>query len=104
MDENAIATLAVEAAYKNHKKLGPGLLESVYLPVLAYELRKLGLEVLTEMGLPVTYEGVQLDVGFRVDLVINRLVLGELKSVEQLALVHRKQLLTYLKLSKKRLG
>lgn len=104
MDENSIAKLVVEAAYKIHKKLGPGLLESVYLAVLAYELRKLGLQVLTEVGLPVTYEDVTLDIGFRADLIINNLVIIEIKSVVQLAVAHRKQLLTYLKLSGKRLG
>jgi GxxExxY protein len=104
MDENAIAKLVVGAAYKIHKKLGPGLLESVYLAVLAYELRTLGLEVVTEIGLPVIYEDVALEIGFRADMVINNLVIAELKSVEQLALVHRKQLLTYLRLSGKRLG
>ncbi len=104
MTENEIATLIVDAAYKIHLKLGPGLLESVYLAVLAYELRKRGLAVATERELPVVYEAVRIEVGFRIDMIVEEKVIVELKSVEKLAPVHGKQLLTYLRLADKRLG
>ncbi len=104
MTENEIAALIVDAAYKIHLKLGPGLLESVYLAVLAYELRKRGLAVATERELPVVYEAVRIDVGFRIDMIVEEKVIVELKSVEKLAPVHGKQLLTYLRLADKRLG
>ncbi len=104
MTENEIAAQIVDAAYKIHVKLGPGLLESVYLAVLAYELRKRGLVVDTERELPVLYEAVRIEVGFRIDLIVEEKVIVELKSVEKLAPVHGKQLLTYLRLADKRLG
>ena len=104
MTENEIAAQIVDAAYKIHLKLGPGLLESVYLAVLAYELRKRGLAVATERELPVVYEAVRIEVGFRIDMIVEEQVIVELKSVEKLAPVHGKQLLTYLRLADKRLG
>ncbi len=104
MTENEIAAQIVDAAYKIHVKLGPGLLESVYLAVLAYELRKRGLVVDTERELPVLYEAVRIEVGFRIDMIVEEKVIVELKSVEKLAPVHGKQLLTYLRLADKRLG
>jgi GxxExxY protein len=94
----------VDAAYKIHVKLGPGLLESVYLAVLAYELKKRGLTVDTERELPVLYEDVRIETGFRIDMIVEEKVIVELKSVEKLAPVHGKQLLTYLRLADKRLG
>jgi len=104
MTENEIAAQIVDAAYKIHLILGPGLLESVYLAVLAYELRKRGLAVDTEWDLPVVYEKVRIPVGFRIDMIVEAKVIVELKSVEKLAPVHQKQLLTYLRLADKRLG
>ena len=104
MHENEIARIIVDAAYQIHKALGPGLLESVYLAVLAFELRSRGLNVVTEQPMPVVYKGVRLDVGYRADLIVADKVIIELKSVESLQKVHKKQLLTYLRVSDKRLG
>ena len=104
MTENAVAAQIVDAAYKIHLKLGPGLLESVYLVVLAYELRKRGFGVVTERELPVVYEDVRIEVGYRIDMIVEEKVIVELKSVEKLAPVHGKQLLTCLRLADKRLG
>ena len=104
MNENEIAREVVDAAYKIHTKLGPGLLESVYQSVLEYELRKRGLQVKAEQPIPVVYEDVHLEVGFRADLMVENKVIIELKSVETIHPVHKKQLLTYLRLADKRLG
>jgi len=104
MTENQIATIVVDAALKIHKVFGPGLLESVYQATLSFELQKRGLRVRQQLPFPVWYEGVRLDVGFRVDLVVGDKVVIEIKSVEALAPVHRKQLETYLRLMDKRLG
>lgn len=104
MTENEIATIIVDAAYTIHKRLGRGLLESVYETTLAYELAKRGLEVRKQQAMPVVYEAVRMDIGFRADLVISGKVIVEIKSVEAVAPVHRKQLLTYLRLTDKRLG
>ena len=104
MTENEIATIIVDCAYKIHTRLGPGLLESVYLAVLAYELIKRGLRVESEKSLPVIYESVKLDIGFRADLIVEGKVIIELKSVEAIAPVHKKQLLTYLRLTNLHLG
>jgi len=104
MTENEIATTIVDAALKIHRTLGPGLLESVYQAALNYELQKRGLRVVQQLGLPVQYEGVKLDLGFRVDLIVGEKVVIEIKSVEALAPVHKKQLETYLRLMDLRLG
>ena len=104
MTENSIATLVVDAAFKIHKTLGPGLLESVYQAMLNQELQKRGLSVNQQVGLPVQYEGIKLEVGYRVDLIVADKVIIEVKSVETLAPVHKKQLLTYLRLMNLRLG
>ena len=104
MTENSIATLVVDAAFKIHKSLGPGLLESVYQATLSYELEKRGLSVRQQVGLPVYYEALKLEIGYRVDLIVSDKVIIEIKSVEALALVHRMQLLTYLRLANLRLG
>jgi GxxExxY protein len=104
MTENEIAKQIVDAAYKVHTTLGPGLLESVYEVVLAYELKKRGLRVVCQQPIPVVYEAVRLDQGFRADLVVEGKVIIELKSVETIAPVHKKQLLTYLRLADQRLG
>lgn len=104
MTENEISKIIVDVAYKIHVALGPGLLESVYEAVMAHDLQKRGLRVGRQVGIPIMYDGVALDEAFRADLIVEDLVIVELKSVEQLHPVHPKQLLTYLKLSKKRLG
>jgi len=104
MTENAIAKEIVDAAFRIHTTLGPGLLESVYQTVLAYELGRRGLRTVSQQPIPVVYENVRIDTGFRADLVVEDKVIVEIKSVELLAPVHRKQLLTYLRLADKRLG
>jgi len=104
MTENEIATAILDAAFKIHRALGPGLLESVYQATLGFELQRRGLRVIQQVGLPVHYEGMKLDIGFRVDLIVADKVIIEIKSVEALAAVHRKQLLTYLRLMNLRLG
>lgn len=104
MTENEIATIVVDAALKIHRTLGPGLLESVYQATLNLELRNRGLRVAQQLALPVYYEGVKLNVGFRVDLLVGDKVIIEIKSVEALAPVHRKQIETYLRLMDLHLG
>lgn len=104
MTENEIATIVVDAAFKIHTTLGPGLFESVYEKVLEFELQRRGLKVKHQTGLPVYYEGVKLELGFRVDLIVADKVIVEVKSIERLAPVHRKQLETYLRLMDRRLG
>lgn len=104
MTENDISYDIRGAAFKIHSALGPGLLESVYEVALNYELTKMGYDVKSQVGLPVVYENIKLELGYRIDLLINDLVIIEIKSVEALADVHYKQLLTYLKLSGKKLG
>lgn len=101
---NKISGAIVDRAVKIHQVLGPGLLESVYHRILAYELRKGAYQVQTEVPVPVEWEGHVIDESFRADLIVNDGVLVELKSVETLAPVHKKQVLTYLKLSKLKLG
>lgn len=104
VSENEIAKEIVDAAYHVHRALGPGLLESVYQRALAYELGKRGLDVATEVPVPVEYESIRFDEGFRADLIVGGAVIVELKSVEATAPIHRKQVLTYLRLSGLRLG
>ncbi|HEY9768434.1 MAG TPA: GxxExxY protein [Coleofasciculaceae cyanobacterium] len=104
MRENEVAREIVDAAYCIHTRLGAGLLESVYEAVMAYELQKRGLRFERQKPIPVVYEGMQLEEGFRADFIIEDLVIIELKSVEHIAPVHKKQLLTYLRLANKRLG
>jgi GxxExxY protein len=104
MNENQIAKCVLDAAFKLHSSLGPGLLESVYEIILAHELRKLGLEVERQKAIPIQYDGIVLEEGFRVDLVVGSSVVVELKSVEALSAVHAKQVLTQLRLSGLKLG
>jgi len=104
MTENEIAKQVVDAAYKVHKILGPGLLESAYQAALFFELQSRGLHLVCEQPVPVVYDGVAIDEGFRADLIVEDKVIVELKSVEVIARVHKKQLLTYLRLADKRLG
>jgi GxxExxY protein len=102
--ENEIAKHIVDAAYKIHTTLGPGLFESVYETVLAQELASRGLHLMRQQALPVVWENIHLEAGFRADLIVENKVIVEIKSVEAIAPVHRKQLLTYLRLANKRLG
>lgn len=104
MHENEIAKIAVDAAFKIHTTLGPGLLESVYESIMAHELERRGLVITIQQAIPVVYEDVKLDLGFRADIIINKKLIIELKSVEAIAPVHAKQLRTYLRLTDLRLG
>ncbi|HKI97160.1 MAG TPA: GxxExxY protein [bacterium] len=104
MDENEIARQVVDAAYKVHTTLGPGLLESVYEQVLAYELGQRGMRVERQVPIQVIYGELRFSEGFRADLLVEGRVIVELKSVEAVAPVHKKQLMTYLRLADKRLG
>lgn len=104
MDDEAIGRQIVDCAVEVHTALGAGLLESAYEVCLAYELVKSGLEVRRQIQVPVQYDHLQLDVGYRVDMFVNDRVIVELKAVEKLLPIHTAQLLTYLKLSKLRLG
>lgn len=104
MDANLISKDVVDASLKVHQALGPGLLESVYELALAKELTERGLMVSCQESVPVTYKGEELGEGFRADIIVNDLVILELKSVEELTKLHHKQLVTYLKLSNKPLG
>lgn len=104
MHENPISKEIVDAAFKIHTTLGPGLLESVYESVLAYELNKRGLTIERQVPVMVEYEGVLFEEGYRLDLLVEGRVIVEVKSIEQLANVHKKQLLTYLRLTKTKLG
>ena len=104
MTENEIATIVVDACYTIHTRLGPGLLESVYETVLAYELEQRGLHVSKQVVIPVVYDDLKFEHGFRADLIVENKVILELKSVEQTAPVHRKQVLTYLRLTNLQLG
>jgi GxxExxY protein len=100
VDENAVAQQVVDAAFRVHTRLGPGLLESVYEAALAYELEKRGLSITRQQGNPVVYEEVRIHAGFFADLVVEDQVIVEIKAVETVAPVHKKQLLTYLKLAR----
>ena len=104
MTENEISKFIVESALKVHRALGPGLLESSYEECLFYELKKCGLNVLKQKPLPLIYEDVKLEIGYRVDLIVEDKVIIEIKSVEALHDVHMAQILTYLKLSDCKLG
>lgn len=104
MKEDEIATLTLDASFHIHRELGPGLLESVYETVLAHELRKMGLNVQTQVNIPFKWDQLTFGHGFRADIIIERKVIIEVKSVERLAAVHPKQLQTYLKLTKIKLG
>jgi len=104
MTENELSYLIRGAVFKVYNELGPGLLESVYETALSYELKQLKLDVKNQIGIPMKYADINFDVGFRLDILVNDRVIIEVKSVEALADVHHKQLLTYLKLTGKKLG
>jgi len=104
MNENELSKIIVNTAFQIHTKLGPGLLESVYEEIMYFELNKLGLKTERQKGIPVIWNELKMELGFRADLIVEKKVIIELKSVEILAPVHPKQLLTYLKLTGLKLG
>jgi len=104
MHENEIGTIVVDSAIQVHRALGPGLMESVYQIVLGWELKKRGLQIESEVLVPIVYRGVTFDQGFRADIIVNNKVVLELKSVEHVTLAHKKQIQTYLRLTNNKLG
>ncbi len=104
MTENEIAKIIVKTSYDKHTKLGPGLLESVYEEIMFYELTNQGLNVERQKEIPVFWKNIKMALGFRADLIVENKVIIELKSVAQIAPVHPKQLLTYLKITHLKLG
>ncbi len=104
MHENPISKEIVDAAFKIHTKLGPGLLESVYEVILTHELKKRGLGVQRQLPVPIIWDDIRFEEGYRLDLMVEDKVLVEMKSIEKVDPVHKKQLLTYLRLMDKRLG
>ena len=104
MTENKLSTIIVNKAYEIHVKLGPGLLEAVYEEILHYELKKEGLSVERQKIIPVKWDDLKMDIGFRADLIVEDMVIIEIKSVETISPVHPKQLLTYLKITDMKLG
>ena len=104
MTENELAKIVVDFCLKIHKTLGPGLLESVYEEALIYELKKLGIQVERQAGIPVIYENVKMDIGFRADVLVENKLIVELKSIESILPIHKKKLLTYLRLANMKLG
>lgn len=104
MTENEIAKIIVNAAYKVHVELGPGLLESAYEACLVYELKEAGLQVSSQLNVPLAYRSVYLECGYRIDLLIEEKVIVEIKAIQELNSVHMAQLITYLKLTNCKLG
>ena len=104
MTENEISTIIVDACFRIHTELGAGLFESVYEEILTYELNELGLYVERQKAIPVVWKNIKMEDGFRADLIIESKVIIEIKSVENVIPVHKKQLLTYLKLTRLKLG
>ena len=101
---NSVTGAIVDSAMRVHTVLGPGLLESAYEACLAHELRSRGLRVDSQVGLPVVYEGVKLELGYRIDLIVNQIAIVEVKAVEAIAPIHEAQLLSYLRLSGHKVG
>lgn len=104
MTENELSSIIVDSAFKIHTTFGPGLFESVYEATMAHELQRRGCGVTRQRGIPVVYEDVKLDLGFRADVIVNRKVIIEVKSIDAIGPVHAKQLRTYLRLTDLRLG
>ena len=104
MNENDIAKIVIDSAVTLHRELGPGLLESVYEILLAHELVSRGLYISRQVPIPITYKGIKFDEGFRADIIVENKVILELKSVESVIKAHKKQVLTYLKLTELKLG
>ena len=104
MNENEIGKIIVDAAVAVHKELGPGLFETVYEVILSYELERRGLSVQRQVSIPIEYHGIKFDEGFRADIIVENKVIVELKSVESVNKAHKKQVLTYLRLTGNKLG
>jgi GxxExxY protein len=104
MTQNALSKVILDSAFRVHSALGPGLFEHVYEVILAHELRKQNLEVARQVPIPIVYDGIEFEEGYRADLIVERSIIVELKSVEELLPVHWKQLFTQLKLKDFRLG
>jgi GxxExxY protein len=104
MTENEVGRIIVDCAVRLHKELGPGLLETVYEVLLAHELQQRGLKVKRQVAIPIVYHGIQFDEGFRADIIVEEKVILELKSVESTTKAHKKQVLTYLRLTGMKLG
>lgn len=104
MTENEITGIVVDKCFEIHKTLGPGLFESVYEEILFFELNKMNINISRQKSIPVSWKGKKMDHGFRADLIIENKVIIEIKSIESIAVVHKKQLLTYLKLTNMKLG
>ncbi len=104
MIENEIGTKILDCCFKVHKELGSGLFESVYETVLMHELKKIGLKAQRQVSIPIIYNNIKFDEGFRADIIVENKVILELKSIEKINPSHKKQVITYLKLSKLKLG
>ena len=104
MSENEIATLALDICFNIHKRYGPGLFESIYEEIFCYEWNKTGIPFKRQQGIPLIHEEIKMEIGFRADVILDNKVIIEIKSVELLADIHFKQVLTYLKLTDLRLG
>lgn len=104
MNENEIGAIIVDHAVHLHRELGPGLLETVYEVILAHQLREAGLKVDRQVPMPIEFQGIRFDEGFRADIIVEGRVIVELKSVENISKAHKKQVLTYLKLTDMKLG
>ena len=104
MSENELSKIILDIAFKIHKQLGPGLLESVYEEIMNHELTKAGIKVERQKGMPVIWDNQRMDIGFRADLIVENKIIIELKSVDAIARVHPKQLLTYLRITGLKLG
>lgn len=104
MNENEIATLALDICFKIHKQYGPGLFESVYEEIFCHEWAKTGISYKRQQGIPLVHEEIKMDIGFRADVILNDKVIIEIKGIEALADIHFKQVLTYLKLTNIKLG
>ena len=104
MNENEIATLAPDICFKIHRRYGPGLFESVYEEIFCHEWGKTGISFKRQQGIPLVHEEIKMDIGFRADVILDDKVIVEIKSIESLADLHFKQVLTYLKLTNLKLG
>ncbi|MEQ8687268.1 MAG: GxxExxY protein [Imperialibacter sp.] len=104
MSENDLSKIIVNTCFTVHRGMGPGLFESVYEEILCYELKKAGLSIERQKGIPVYWDSLKMDIGFKADIIVERKVILELKSVEEISKVHQKQLLTYLRLTNMKLG
>ncbi|MEQ8416726.1 MAG: GxxExxY protein [Imperialibacter sp.] len=104
MSENDLSKIIVNTCFTVHRGMGPGLFESVYEEILCYELKKAGLSIERQKGIPVYWDSLKMDIGFKADIIVERKVILELKSVEEISRVHQKQLLTYLRLTNMKLG